>query len=163
MSLNAITMRARTSRQVAGPPEFAVRAVCALLALAVSGVHVADQGGIAAFTSPDWLGWSYRLIEAGGVLTAVALLCPRALLSPRLARLGWAAAVLLGTGPFLGYLATRSIGLPGDPGDVGNWDDWVGTVSLILEAALITLSISMLIGPRPRRDRPASGEPSGAR
>lgn len=94
--------------------------------------------GRQAFTSPDWLGWSYRLIEAGGVLTAVALLLPWTAL------LGWASATLLGTGPFIGYLASRTIGVPGDHGDVGNWGYWVGTVSLILEAALVILSVSML-------------------
>ena len=119
-------------------PGSALRAVSALLALAVSGVHVADQGGIMAFTSPDWLGWSFRLIEVGGVLTAIALLLPWT------AWLGWAAAVLLGAGPFLGYLASRSIGLPGDPHDVGNWGYWVGTVSLIVEASLMILSVGML-------------------
>ena len=27
-----------------------------------------------------------------------------------------------------------------DPGDVGNWADWVGTLALIVEATLITIS-----------------------
>jgi hypothetical protein len=58
-------------------PEVAVRLVGALLALAVAAVHVADQGGVTAFNSPDWIGWGYRLIEVGGVLTALALLVPR--------------------------------------------------------------------------------------
>jgi len=124
---------------VAAPPELAVRLVSALLALAVAGVHVADQGGITAFNSPDWLGWSYRLIEAGAVLTALMLLLPRS------RWLGWAAGALLGIGPFLGYLASRSIGLPGDQHDVGNWGYWVGTVSLIVEAALVVLCVGMLL------------------
>ncbi|HMH91540.1 MAG TPA: hypothetical protein VK586_10710 [Streptosporangiaceae bacterium] len=61
-----------------------IRVVAALLALGIAAVHVADQGGVAAFTSPDWMGWTYRLIEAGGVATAPALLLPPA----RVARLG---------------------------------------------------------------------------
>jgi len=121
------------------PPELALRLVSALLALAVAGVHVADQGGIAAFGSPDWLGWSYRAIEVGGVLTALVLLLPWS------TWLGWAAGVLLGIGPFLGYLASRSIGVPGDHADIGNWGYWLGTDSLIVEAALVTLSVGMLL------------------
>ena len=71
-----------------GPPQLAVRLVSALL-LAVAGVHVADQGSITAFNSPpDWLGWAYRLIEVGGVLTALVLLLPWS------RWLGWAAGVL---------------------------------------------------------------------
>ncbi len=114
-----------------------------MLALAVATVHVADQGGITALAAPAWIGWSYRAIEAGGALTALVLLVPQRFL-PGPSWLKWAAALLLAVGPFVAYLASRSIGLPGDPGDVGNWGYWVGTVSLLIEAALIILSISMV-------------------
>jgi hypothetical protein len=131
-------------------PEMGVRIVGALLALAVTAVHIADQGGITAFNSPDWIGWSYRIIEVGGVLTALTLVLPRPQwLGP--AWLGWAAGVLLGAGPFTAYIASRTVGVPGDPGDVGNWGYWVGTVSLFVEAALVMLSVSMLLAMRQSR------------
>jgi hypothetical protein len=123
-------------------PLVAVRLVGALLALAVATVHVADQGGITAFTSPAWIGWGYRLIEVGGVLTAIALVLPWT------RWLGWAAGILLGFGPFVAYLLSRSVGVPGDPGDVGNWGYWVGTLSLVVEAALMVLCLSMLLAHR---------------
>lgn len=136
-------------------PGFTVRLAGALLALAVSAVHVADQGGVTALASPDWIGWGYRLIEAGGVLTAIALLLApmappparsaRPVWSALARRPGWAAGVLLGTGPFLAYIASRTVGMPGDPRDVGNWNHWVGTVSLLAEASLVALSVSMLL------------------
>jgi hypothetical protein len=105
MAQQAMAQQARAGR--AGPgrasaggaaaPEVAVRLVGALLAVAVAAVHVADQGGVTALNSPDWIGWGYRLIEVGGILTALALLVPRpARLGP--AWLGWAASVLLGAG-----------------------------------------------------------------
>ena len=131
-------------------PEFAVRFTGALLAVAVAAVHVSDQGGITTLADPSWIGWGYRLIEIGGVLTALILLLPRpAWLGP--AWLGWAAGALLGAGPFLGYVASRTVGVPGDPADVGNWGYWVGTVSLLVEAALVMLSVSMLLAVRQRR------------
>ena len=131
-------------------PEFAVRFAGALLAVAVAAVHVADQGGVTAMADPAWIGWGYRLVEIGGVLTALILPLPRlAWFGP--AWLGWASGVLLGVGPFLGYVASRTVGLPGDPGDVGNWGYWVGTVSLLVEAALVMLSVSMLLAARQRR------------
>jgi len=152
------TGRGEASAGQAAVPEVAVRLVGALLALAVAAVHVADQGGVTVLNSPDWIGWAYRLIEVGGVLTALALLVPRpARLGP--AGLGWAAAVLLGVGPFLAYVASRTVGVPGDPGDVGNWGYWVGTVSLVVEAALVALSVGMLLA---LRQRPPSAAPSGA-
>jgi hypothetical protein len=118
----------------------AIRGVGALLALSVTAAHVADQGGVTAFTAPDWMGWAFRLIEVGGLLIAGILLWPRS------GHLGWAAAALLGVGPFVGFLASRTVGVPGDPGDVGNWADWVGTLSLLVEAALVTTSVAMIFG-----------------
>ena len=160
------TVAGRTNSVLAGTrgaaPEFAVRFTGALLAVAVAAVHVADQGGITAIASPEWMGWGYRLVEIGGIVTALILLLPAparhgpvrigparlgpAWLGP--ASLGWAAGVLLGAGPFTGYIASRAVGVPGDPGDVGNWGYWVGTVSLLVEAALILLSVGMLLAAR---------------
>ncbi len=151
MARPEILGRARLGRagaRTAITPEIPVRLVAAMLAVAVATVHVADQGGITMLTSPPWIGWSYRVIEVGALLTALLLLVARP------PWLGWAAAILLGAGPFVAYIASRSVGLPGDPHDVGNWGYWLGTVSLIVEAALITLSAGMLLAPRPR---PASG------
>jgi hypothetical protein len=140
---NASPLRSRTGRAHATAPEITVRIVGAMLALAVATVHVADQGGITALATPDWIGWSYRLIEVGGILTALALLVPqRFLIGPVWLR--WAAGILLGAGPFIAYIASRTIGLPGDPGDVGNWGYWVGTLSLLVEAALVMLSVTMV-------------------
>jgi hypothetical protein len=140
-----------TSYGVSGAAqEFAVRLVGALLAVAVATVHVADQGGITAMASPAWVGWGYRLVEAGGLLVALLLLLPgtawlRAIQADRIA---WAGAVLLGAGPFTGYIASRTVGIPGDPYDVGNWGYWVGTVSLLVEAALLMLGLIMLLALR---------------
>ena len=135
------------SRGVTVAPVISVRLVGALLALAVAAVHIADQGSITTLASPHWIGWGYRLIEVGGLLTAAAVLLARP------AWLGWAAGILLGVGPFLGYVASRSVGVPGDHGDIGNWGYWVGTVSLVVEAALIVLSAGMLLALRERPSR----------
>ena len=144
--------RAAVDRASAGAvPEAGIRVVGALLALGVAAVHVADQGGVTAFTAPDWIGWGYRTIEVGGVLTALVLLLPRpARLTALMTWTGWAAGVLLGVGPFVAYVLSRTVGVPGDPGDVGNWGYWVGTVSLVVEAALVVLSASMLLALRRR-------------
>ena len=141
-------VRARdASTGVTVAPVISVRLVGALLAVAVAAVHVADQGSITTLASPHWIGWGYRLIEVGGLLTAAAVLLARP------AWLGWAAGILLGVGPFLGYVASRSVGVPGDHGDIGNWGYWVGTVSLVVEAALIVLSAGMLLVLRERPSR----------
>ena len=143
------TILGRISAREDTQSEISMRLVGALLALAIAAVHVADQGGVTVLNSPAWLGWAFRLIEVGGVLTALVLLVPRpAWLGP--AWLGWAAGALLGAGPFTGYVASRTVGVPGDPGDVGNWGYWVGTVSLLAEVALVVLSVSVLLTLRRR-------------
>jgi hypothetical protein len=119
-------------------PAVVVRRAGAALALAVAVAHVVDQGGVTQLAAPDWLGWAYRLIEVGGVLTAVALVASGT------AWAGWALAALLGAAPFLGYLTSRTVGVPGDPGDVGNWADWIGVLALVVEAGLVTMSVAMV-------------------
>ena len=144
MSQQVISAPAGSGLQVrASTVDFGVRAVAAILALTIATLHVADQGGIATLADGNWIGWGYRAIEVGGVLTALLMLVPQRFL-PGPAWLRWAPAVLLGIGPFIGYLATRTTGIPGDYADVGNWADWVGTAALLAEAALITLSVSVV-------------------
>ena len=133
-------------------PDVAVRLASAMLALAVAAVHIADQGGVTAFTAPglDRLGLSAHRggWRGHGAGTAAS------------------AGALLGIGPFAAYILSRTVGVPGDPGAAGNWGYWVGTVSLFVEAALMVLSVSMLralrqsanpAGPRAHIGRPRSG------
>jgi hypothetical protein len=128
--------------------DWQTRLVAMMLALGVVTAHVTDQGGITELSDPHWIGWGYRLIEVGGLATALVV----ALLGHW--RPAWAAAVLLGAGPMLGYLASRTISLPGDSADVGNWGDWVGTMSLLFEASLIVLAVNVLLRSRHRDDAP---------
>jgi hypothetical protein len=145
--MTAGVLRNRGAARGLAAPDATICLVGAMLALGVASVHVADQGGVTALTSPDWIGWGYRLIEVAGVLSALVLLLSP--LAPRsLAWAGWAAGALLGAGPFVAYLLSRSVGVPGDPGDIGHWGYWVGTVSLLIEAALVVLSARMLLALR---------------
>ena len=99
-------LRERGGPREVAPSDVSLRLAGALLALAVAAVHVADQGGVTALGSPAWLGWSFRLVEAGGAATALVLLLSRPARIPAWA--GWAAAALLGAGPFLGYILSRN-------------------------------------------------------
>jgi hypothetical protein len=115
------------------------RIVGLLLALGVVSAHVSDQGGITKLTDPQWIGWSYRLVEVGGLATGLVIVMLGRW------RPAWAGAFLLGAGPLVAYLASRTVGLPGDTGDIGNWGDWVGTMSLLFEAALIVVAVPIVL------------------
>lgn len=110
MATDGMTLRGRDRAGGITVPDVMVRAAGALLALAVSAVHIADQGGVSAFASPDWIGWSYRIIEVSGAATALALLLPRPAWLTATAWAGWAAGALLGLGPFIAYILSRSDG-----------------------------------------------------
>lgn len=105
-----------------------------LCCLGIALVHIDDQGGFAAFTDPDWLGWSYRVIEIAAVVIAAALLAGRA------TRITWTLALLVGSGPFVGYVLSRTVGIPQDRDDIGNWSDPLGVASLVIEGLLIVLA-----------------------
>ncbi len=56
----------------------------------------------------------------------------------------WAVAGLLSLAAILGYIYSRTIGLPQLDDHVGHWRDSVGTASLVFEASLIGLSLPAL-------------------
>jgi hypothetical protein len=129
----------------------------AALCIAVAVIHVKDQGGLTALDDPAWLGWAYRLLELTAVLTALALAAPavsrdRSRAVHTRETLVWGVALLVGAGPFIGFLFSRTTGLPGATDDIGNWGESLGLISLVVEALLIALSLS---GARARVAAPA--------
>ena len=118
----------------------------AALCVAVAAVHVDDQGGVTAFADPDWLGWAYRLLELGSIAVAGALVFAAGAAADAVrARLVWVAAALVGAGPFIGFVLTRTTGLPGDSDDIGNWGETLGIVSLVVEGLLVLLAVGGLL------------------
>jgi len=142
----------RRYARVEAMPEVSVRSVGALLALAVAAAHVAAQGGLTSLATPAWIGWGYRLIEIGGVLTALAVLLPWS------AWIGWVAGALFGAAPFLGYVVSRAARVRAGHGAPGAAGYWTGTASLVIEAALVVLSLGMLVA---LRHRPAAAVTDG--
>ena len=67
----------------------------AALALAVAGIHIADQGGFPGSKTPDYVGVGYYLLEGASVLTAAALLLP---LASRLSAAAWTIAATFVSG-----------------------------------------------------------------
>jgi hypothetical protein len=128
---------------------FVARFAGAALALAVAGIHIADQGGFPGSKTPDYVGVGYYLLEGVSVLIAAALLLP---LASRLSAAAWAgAAIFVSAGPLLGYVLSRGPGLPDYDDDLGNWTEPLGVVSLVVESALFALSVTVLITARRAR------------
>jgi hypothetical protein len=112
----------------------------AALALGVAAIHVDDQGGLPGSKTPTYVGVGYYLLEVVGVLVALALVV--APVRQRLA--AWVGAGGVAAGPLVGYVLSRGPGLPGYGDDRGNWTEPLGVLSLVVEAALLFLSLVAL-------------------
>src|ERR1700754_1070885 len=62
----------------------------------------------------------------------------------------WAAVTVLPALVIVGYVLSRTTGLPQSSDDVGNWSEPLGMASLFVEGALVTLGSSVLLARRVR-------------
>jgi hypothetical protein len=116
--------------------EASARVVAVAGIIAIALIHILDAG--ATYTSTRYIFWLYMALVAACVPITTMLVQWRS------ARV-WVFTTALAAGPFVAYLLSRSVGLPGDGADVGNWLDTLGMVSLFVEATVITLSLTRLL------------------
>ena len=102
------------------------------LALAIAVIHLQDQGGLLGDQSPIWLRYGYYLVEIGSTIAAALIIRGKIA--------GWWLGLAASVGPMIGYILSRTVGVPGDSGDIGNWGYLLGTVSLIVEGSFIVLA-----------------------
>lgn len=115
----------------------AINAIGALLAVAVSVIHIADQGGLTTLKDPSYLGYGYWMLELAGVICAV-------LLFTRARSISWVLALGVAAGPLIGITISRSVGLPDATDDIGNWFEPLGMLAMAVELTLVVLSVSVL-------------------
>ncbi len=129
-----------TERRQQSKTHVALSVLGAALALAVTYIHVKDQGGIPGDKSPTYIAIGYYLLEATGIVAAIALLVA----GRRHPRNVWALTFGVALGPLVGYVASRGPGLPLYTEDRGNWTETLGLVSLAVEGALLILAAVMV-------------------
>jgi hypothetical protein len=128
-------------RVPAAPPGIAPVSEASARLLAVVGVagiaviHILDAPD--TFTGTKYIFWLYIAIILGAIPIMVLLLQWS---SP----LAWVGPALLAIGPLVGYLLTRSVGLPGDSDDIGNWLDPLGMASMFVEISVLSLAVVRL-------------------
>jgi hypothetical protein len=121
-----------------------LRFLGAALSFGVYWIHVKDQGGFPG-NKDGYMRVGYYALEVAAVLVAIALMAA----AGRALRWTWWLGVGVALGPIVGYLLTRSTGLPGNTDDKGNWTEPLGLLSLAVEGVLLVLSLLMA-----RRTRP---------
>lgn len=115
--------------------ELLARSFAALAIVGIALIHILNAPE--AYDSARYIFWLYMALVAAAVPLVTMLLHSR---SPLI----WLASAAFGFAPFVAYLLSRSIGLPGDSGDVGAWINPLGITSLFVEASLVTLSVTRL-------------------
>jgi hypothetical protein len=113
-------------------------------------VAIAGLAGIAlihvlqlpdAFSETLYLGLLFTGAAAGSVLVATAL-------TRATGRGVWAVAVALPALILLGYLLSRTTGLPDATDDVGEWEEPLGLASLVAESLVVCVGAAVLAAGR---------------
>jgi hypothetical protein len=138
--------------------EIVAALVGALLCAAVAYIHIVDQGGVTGTKDPAYMQAGYYAIEVTAVIAGLMLLTLRRSVA------AWFLAIGVAAGPFVGYVLTRTTGLPGAMDDRGNWSEPLGVVSLVVEAALLVLAAALFLrtaSMRTQSSAPARAYPRG--
>ena len=104
----------------------------ATLIFLVGGAHVLISGE--HFLAAPYLGVLFLANFFGSVVVAFALYW-----SPN--RWPWLLGDLISGGTFVGFVVSRTIGLPGAPEFVGQWFNIAGLLTLMVEGAFLSLSL----------------------
>jgi hypothetical protein len=113
--------------------EAAVRATLAVGLAAIAVIHAIDSVG--KWTETPYIFWMYMALIGAAVGTAAATLFTR-MPQAFLAAAGLAAATMIG------FILSRTTGLPSATGDIGNWTEPLGLASLVVEGLVVALGLS---------------------
>ena len=102
---------------------------------AVIAIHTSELSGKTEETS--YLGFGYMLLIAALIMSIV-------LLAQRDIR-GWILGGLTSAATILGFVITRTTGLPNANGDIGNWGETIGVWSLVFEGFVVVLTATVLL------------------
>ncbi|MGZ4201442.1 MAG: hypothetical protein ACXVRH_05225 [Thermoleophilaceae bacterium] len=93
------------------------------------------------------VGDKFKEVPYQGVLfvALIAACLVLALLSRAIApRVWWTSVLAVGVLPFVAFIVSRTVGLPGGEDDIGAWGEWSGIASLVFEAGSALLAMRAL-------------------
>lgn len=105
---------------------------------AVIAIHTSELSGKTEETA--YLGFGYMLLIAASIMSIV-------LLAQRDIR-GWILGGVTSAATMLGFVLTRTSGLPNAKGDIGNWGETIAIWSLLAEGLVVVLSLAVIARPR---------------
>lgn len=99
--------------------------------LGIALIHLLDV--IGKMHETPYLGVMYILLMGSSIGVAFLIL-------HRGSRLAWTAGGLLAAMTLIGFILSRTTGLPNANADIGNWSEPLGLASLLVESAFVVLS-----------------------
>jgi hypothetical protein len=111
--------------------DVATRATVAVGLAAIGVIHLLDS--IGKYSETRYLFWMYIALIAGCIAVAGAVLFTRS-------RTAFLAAAALAGSAAIGYVLSRSTGLPSANGDIGNWTEPLGLASLFVEGGVVAVA-----------------------
>jgi hypothetical protein len=121
------------------------RAVAVVGLAGIALIHLLDLPG--KFDETPYIAWMYIGLILGCIGVAGALIHSGG-------RKSWTACAVLPLSVLIGFVLSRTTGLPDATGDIGNWGEPLGIASMFVEATLLALASSVLAGvPKPVSSR----------
>ena len=112
--------------------DIAARAALAVGLAGIGLIHLLDS--IGKYGETRYLFWMYVALIAGSLATAGAVLFSRT-------RIFLLAAAALAASAVIGYVLSRTTGLPNATGDIGNWTEPLGLASLFVEGSVVAVGL----------------------
>jgi hypothetical protein len=119
--------------------------IIAVVAIVATGlIHLATAGD--SFGEATYKGLLFVANGAGALVAAVGVYRDRA-------DWGWLLGALVAGGAFLGYVLSRTVGLPGLPAEPDAWFEPLGVASLVAEAVFLIVFAVTRRQSRPQHPR----------
>jgi threonine/homoserine efflux transporter RhtA len=101
---------------------------------ATAYIHLKEMSS--KFAEVPYLGVGYAFIAAG-CFAAIAMVVARY-------KGGWYLGGATAAATFIGFVLTRTVGLPGSTDDIGNWSEPIAQQSLVAEGLVIAITALMI-------------------
>ena len=111
--------------------DIATRATLAVGLAAIGVIHLLDS--IGKYHETPYIFWMYVALIVGCIAVAGVVLFTRS-------RAALLAAAALAASAAIGYVLSRTTGLPNANGDVGNWTEPLGLASLFVEGSVVAVA-----------------------
>ena len=121
---------------------YIARSVAIMGLVGVALIHLLDSGS--KFAETPYIFWMYVALLVASLGVAGLLLHTESWRT-------WAMAGGLAGSAIVGYVLSRTTGLPGAGKDVGNWSEPLGLAALFIEGCIVALALYRLFMLRPAR------------